>query len=282
LDTEAIEQRKTRAKQRQPELFGDRAAVAVRDEQLRALLLGIALEVVEIADQHALGRYARESVRAPRARHGAHDLRAQLAEHARQREQQIRVAGDGDALACNHEPYHLGNSASSSNVKSDAFYRLLATPHMAAQLREYLDPEGQALVRGYAAGVSRYVRELRARRHEAHHERCRDQPWLREIEADDLYLRFYKLNLLSSSAQFIDAIASAAPPSQRSALRSPHPDELTEALARVAPTWQPLHSGETGSNMYAFGRDVTAAGSGIVFGNPHFPGTVPSAFIRCT
>lgn len=169
--------------------------------------------------------------------------------------------------------YDLGNTASKSNVSSDAVYRMLATNDVIEASRAALDPELQAMVRGYAAGVSRYVRELEEGKHEGRHAACRDEPWVREIDEEDMYLRFYKIALLASSATFIDGIAAAQP---HAAHAAPQPSnlqaaaEIREGLATIAPKLMAYRSGELGSNVYAFGSEVTGGG-GIQFGNPHFP-----------
>jgi acyl-homoserine-lactone acylase len=171
-------------------------------------------------------------------------------------------------------PYDLGNTSSRSNVNSDAVYQMLATKEVIDKSRAALDVEMQAMIRGYAAGVSRYVRELKEGQHEGRHASCRNEPWVREINDEDMYLRFYKLALLGSSANFIDGIAAAKP---SNAHWSPPPRDLKLAkraigkgLAEIAPKFMAYRNGEVGSNMYAFGSEVTGGG-GIQFGNPHFP-----------
>ncbi len=171
-------------------------------------------------------------------------------------------------------PYDLGNTGSKSNVNSDAVYQMLMTKDVIEKSREALDTEMQAMIRGYAAGVSRYVRELKMGKHEGRHLACRDEPWVREINDEDMYLRFYKLSLLASSANFIDGIAAAHP---MNAHVAPPPSDMKKAqievgkgLASVAPKFMAYRNGELGSNMYAFGSEVTGGG-GIQFGNPHFP-----------
>ncbi|MBX3225154.1 MAG: penicillin acylase family protein, partial [Labilithrix sp.] len=171
-------------------------------------------------------------------------------------------------------PYDLGNTGSRSNVNSDAVYRMLATKEVIEKSRANLDTEMQAMIRGYAAGVSRYVRELKAGQHEGRHATCRNEAWVREINDEDMYLRFYKLSLLGSSANFIDGIAAAKPVQAHMA---PPPVDLEKAkreigkgLAEIAPKFMAYRNGEVGSNMYAFGSEVTGGG-GIQFGNPHFP-----------
>ncbi len=169
------------------------------------------------------------------------------------------------------QPYDLGNTRSRSNVSSDAVYRMLATKEVIEKSRASLDEEMQRMIRGYAAGVSRYVRELKEGKHEGRHAACRDEPWVREITDEDLYLRFYKLALLGSAGTLIDAIAAAQPKAAHVAPPPPDPAKaMREGLERIAPGLIAHLRGEIGSNMYAFGSEVTGGG-GIQFGNPHFP-----------
>jgi acyl-homoserine-lactone acylase len=170
--------------------------------------------------------------------------------------------------------YDLGNTGAKSNVSSDAVYQMLATKDVIEKSRATLDTEMQAMIRGYAAGVSRYVRELKAGQHEGRHASCRNEAWVREITDEDMYLRFYKLSLLASSATFIDGIAAAQPMNAR--IVPPPSDakqasaEIKKGLERIAPKFMAYRNAELGSNMYAFGSEVTGGG-GIQFGNPHFP-----------
>jgi acyl-homoserine-lactone acylase len=168
-------------------------------------------------------------------------------------------------------PYDLGNTSSRSNVNSDAVYRMLAPPEKAERMRSELSSELQALVRGYAAGVSRYVRELKHGKHGDRHLACRHEPWLREIDDEDLYLRYCKLALLASAATLIDGIAAARPVDGAAAPGASYtPGGLEAGLAVVAPKLMAQRRGELGSNMYAFGSEVTGGG-GIQLSNPHYP-----------
>ena len=172
--------------------------------------------------------------------------------------------------------YDLGNTSSKSNTSSDAVYKMLATKAIADKTREALDPDMQAAVRGFAAGVSRYVRELKAGQHEGRHATCAKEPWARELTDEDLYLRFFKLALLGSSANFLDAIAAAHPVAADigalvpPGVRQVSPARIAAGLNAIAPNFMAYRRGDFGSNMYAFGSDVTGGG-GIQFGNPHFP-----------
>jgi acyl-homoserine-lactone acylase len=89
---------------------------------------------------------------------------------------------------------------------------------------------------------------------------------VRPIDEMDVYRRFYALSLLASAGVAIDGIAEAQPPggsgaSQQRAVdpRSLEPGIVDERL------------GGLGSNAYGLGRDATASGHGLLFGNPHFP-----------
>ncbi len=181
--------------------------------------------------------------------------------------------------------YDLGNSSASSNVSSDAYFRMVFTKEVADKYRASQTEELRSLVAGYAAGVSRYVRELKAGEHPGRHQACRNEAWVREIDDEDLYLRFYKLNLIASSAGFINGFAAAVPPAparrsppRPAPERAPTPKPPTRAqLADVADGMRAMlpklfehREGELGSNMYAFGSELTG-GAGIQFGNPHFP-----------
>jgi len=89
---------------------------------------------------------------------------------------------------------------------------------------------------------------------------------VRPIEEIDVYRRFYQLALLASGAVAINGIGGAQPPAPGDAGPAPGGEQRTaQQLGRVLP----LRG--IGSNAYAFGRDQTATGSGVLLGNPHFP-----------
>lgn len=161
------------------------------------------------------------------------------------------------------------NGNTSSNVDSDFFWSLLATPQAIATIRDNSDPEALQATRGFVAGYNRYVRELRAGQHPGRHASCRDAEWIGPISEDDMFRRFYRLAVLASSSVFVGEIATAAPPG---------PDNLplvpasAEQIGQLDPADVPLAGGlPIGSNMYALGPQATQDGSSMLFGNPHFP-----------
>ncbi|MBS2011692.1 MAG: penicillin acylase family protein [Deltaproteobacteria bacterium] len=170
--------------------------------------------------------------------------------------------------------YDLGQTSASSNIASDATYRMLASKERIAKYRDAQPAEVKAAARGFAAGVSRYVREIKAGQHPGRHADCRGKGYVREITDEDLYARVIKLGLLASSAGFINGIAAAKPTAAQvrppSTPKVPSPKEIREGLERVGAGFVAMRRGDFGSNMYAFGTEVTGGG-GIQFGNPHFP-----------
>lgn len=170
--------------------------------------------------------------------------------------------------------YDLGQTGASSNVASDAVYKMLASKERIGKVRDAQPDEVKAAMRGFAAGISRYVRDIKAGQFPDRHTKCRNEGYVREVTDEDMYARVIKLGLLASSAGFINGIAAAKPTASQ-VRPAPEPkvpsiEEIKAGLERVAPGFTAMRKGEFGSNMYAFGSEVTGGG-GIQFGNPHFP-----------
>lgn len=161
------------------------------------------------------------------------------------------------------------NGNTSSNVESDFFWSLVATPEIVATIRAESDPEALQATRGFVAGYNRYVRELRAGQHPGRHASCRDAEWIGPISEDDMFRRFYRLAVLASSSVFVSEIATAAPPGLNNLPLVP---ASAEQIGQLDPADVPLAGGlPIGSNMYALGPEATQDGSSMLFGNPHFP-----------
>lgn len=161
------------------------------------------------------------------------------------------------------------NGSVASNVDSDFFWRFMATEEAIAPIRESANPKGRALTQGFAEGFSRYVREIRAGDHSGRHAECRDAEWLREIDADDMYRRYFRLALIASSSVFVEDIATTQPPVEGGD-GGQSPEQLLEALDPEDLPFQ--ESLVSASNMYALGEEAVAEGEQpMLFGNPHFP-----------
>ena len=154
------------------------------------------------------------------------------------------------------------NGNTSNNVESDFFWRHVVTDERLQALDNDSSAEARAATAGFAAGYSRYVREIKAGMHPGRHVSCRDTEWVEEITATDVYRRYFRLAVLASSSVFVTEIGSAQPPVGGS-------QESTSSVDR--PEF-PLANGlEIGSNMYALSKDATQSGQSMLFGNPHFP-----------
>jgi len=169
------------------------------------------------------------------------------------------------------------NGSTAANVDSDFFWRSLITPEALAKLKADAAPEALAATIGFKDGVNRYIAELKAGGFPGRHSACANGAWLRPLDDDDMFRRYLRLGVLASSSVFVTNVAQAAPP----ALGAPAAAPLTLAQAKRAIEFDQQNKGPLsffnnsdrpfGSNMYALGKDATASGVPMVFGNPHFP-----------
>ncbi|HEX4918081.1 MAG TPA: penicillin acylase family protein [Limnobacter sp.] len=199
------------------------------------------------------------------------------------------------------------NGSTANNVSSDFFWKSLfayeeegtdgVKRNAWQRTRDRTIPDFQDVVTGYVDGVNRYITELKAGEHEYKqadgskvpaHAACREAAWLQPIETADMYRRFVRLSVLASSSVFVTEIGNAQPPGG-----FPSPSGASAQQTKVAKASKSkgltvedkiaLLKGEPnpftamqqkdrfGSNMYAFGKDATANGQSLVYGNPHFP-----------
>lgn len=156
-----------------------------------------------------------------------------------------------------------------TNVNSDFFWSFLITEERIEAFREGAGPQAIAASEGFAAGYSRYVRELNAGQHPGRHAACRDAAWVREITLEDMLRRYIRLAVLASSSVFPTEIATASPPpGLGDVLPLPSTQEI---LDTINPSDLPFGQLDIGSNMYGLGPEATQNGQSMLFGNPHFP-----------
>ena len=163
-----------------------------------------------------------------------------------------------------------GNSTTYKNLDADFYFEWVKREKVVEKLLAKPVPDGPTAevrrgVRGYVAGYNRYIRKTRVSR--LPDKRCRGQEWVRPITEMDVYRRFYQLGILASSGAVIDGIVNSAPTSPLAARAGEERQRQMladgEGLQRLQP--------QIGSNAYAFGREATTNGRGLVLGNPHFP-----------
>ncbi len=136
--------------------------------------------------------------------------------------------------------------------------------------------ESQALARGTVAGYNRYLADQAGKLPAA----CDGQPWVRPMTLAEFRRQGELTAVQAATAALADAVLGAKPPAPTAALAAPVdladaaaalavPVDLADAAAAMREAG--LLDAPLGSNAWAFGRDTTANGSGLLLGNPHFP-----------
>ena len=130
--------------------------------------------------------------------------------------------------------------------------------------------QARAIVRGYAAGVNRYLAKVGGPQGVTDPE-CSGQPHLKQkATALDLWYGVYLANMLASSGVFVKEIVDADPPSPDDPglpgmkATSVDRDALLKGLGKDPES-------PFGSNATAVGGDATTTGKAMILGNPHFP-----------
>ncbi len=177
-------------------------------------------------------------------------------------ERTMRVSGE--------RAKHKGPGENGENIASDFYHRRLIESGALDSLlngpADSPDTPSQAardLARGYAAGVSRYVRETGVET--ISDPRCQGADWVREISETD----YWRSVLAGQVVIQMGGIVAAAPPGDgdgngRQAVLD---DPLPEAIG-------------IGSNAYGLGGDMTKGGRGVLLGNPHYPWDGQNRFYR--
>ena len=134
------------------------------------------------------------------------------------------------------------------------------------------------MVKGYAAGVNAYLRDVGGSKRITD-PACKGARWVRpDATAKDIWYAVYAANLLASTGVFVPQIAGAAPrrppipacPSAGDRPAAPRPTDVPERKEFLAALGKDPDS-PFGSNATAVGKEATTTGRGMVLGNPHFP-----------
>lgn len=130
--------------------------------------------------------------------------------------------------------------------------------------------DAQTLARGYVAGYNRFLQD-RAGTLPAP---CGGQPWVQPMTLAD-YRRMNELLVTQAGiAALADGVVGAQPPAPKAAAApAASLADAADAMREAGLLDSPL-----GSNAWAFGRETTADGRGLLLGNPHFPWTGVNRF----
>lgn len=133
-------------------------------------------------------------------------------------------------------------------------------------------PQVQSMARGYVAGYNRFLADHATRLPQA----CNGKAWVQPMTLAQYRRMAEVVAVQAGIAALADGMLGAQPPAAKSA-QAPAPTvnlaDAAQALRDVGLLDSPL-----GSNAWAFGKDVTANGSGMLLGNPHFPWSGPNRF----
>jgi acyl-homoserine-lactone acylase len=140
------------------------------------------------------------------------------------------------------------------NIISDTYHRWLFGPHAAKHQIAGMNKDVRALSNGYVNGFNAWVRANPDKLAKT----CRGKPWVRPIALFDIGIRNLKFATRSSTSYFAEGLGSQSPGTD------------VAAPAKISALSGPRSGTDLGSNMAAFGRDMTGGGS-LHFANPHFP-----------
>lgn len=137
------------------------------------------------------------------------------------------------------------------NLQSDIFHKAILTDAKLADYDQQQSERAKAMNAGYAAGYNRFLQDHK----DSMPKSCAGADWVRPITETDLVRLGIGVGIRYGLGRFQKQIAQASP--------EPQQTELAQA------EWK-LPAG-IGSNAIAIGRDLSASGRGILFGNPHYP-----------
>jgi len=155
------------------------------------------------------------------------------------------------------------------NAQIDLFVRYHMDDAALARAAATTNDEVKAALRGYVAGYNRYLQDAGPN---GLPEACRGKPWVRPMTAADLARATEQSMIQGGLGALAGAVLAAVPPAP-GVKTGAAPVALEQAVAEIG-----RHSfnanpegGELGSNGWAFGRNATPDGKGLLLGNPHFP-----------
>lgn len=177
------------------------------------------------------------------------------------------------------------------NLNSDFFFKSYLDDAALKAGHDQAPAEVRELLRGYAAGYNRYLRDTGLNNLP---QACRGQAWVRPLTETDLHRLLAEKTIQASGGNFLDAIVAAQPPAAGAAPSGLGPHQRLarkdagkkqrQLLARldgaVLRREMLVSDKPFGSNAYALGAQATGTGTGMLLGNPHFPWSTTNRFYQ--
>ena len=163
------------------------------------------------------------------------------------------------------------------NPQVDLFIRAHMDDAALARAASTSSPEMRASARGYVAGYNRYLQDAIGAGTVP--ESCRGKAWLQPMTMSDMLRSTEQVMILGGLGAFAGAVLDAEPPppAARTNAAGVDPKVAAAELAHYSFNANP-DGAEYGSNGWAFGRNATPDGRGVLLGNPHFPWTGTNRF----
>jgi len=160
------------------------------------------------------------------------------------------------------------------NAQIDFFVRFHMDDEALARAAATTGKEVQSALRGYVAGYNRYLTDVGPN---GLPEACRGKPWVRPMTMADLSRAIEGGMIQAGVGSLAVAVLAASPPVGKVGQT---PVDLQQAAAEIRHYSfnDNPDGGELGSNGWAFGRNATPDGRGLLLGNPHFPWIGPNRF----
>jgi acyl-homoserine-lactone acylase len=167
------------------------------------------------------------------------------------------------------------------NAVIDAFVQSHMDDAKLKAIWDQSSESNRAMARGYVAGFNRYLQDNAGKLPAE----CNGKPWVQPMMLSDIYRAGEAIQVQAGAGALADAIAAAAPPSPQtrpvSSLPTTDSDLEKYALGAVEQLREAgVLDSPLGSNAWAFGKQTTANGRGMLLGNPHYPWVGPSRFYQ--
>jgi acyl-homoserine-lactone acylase len=157
------------------------------------------------------------------------------------------------------------------NAQIDLLIRSHMDDAALARANAGVSPAARAAQRGYVAGYNRFLHDTGSANLPGE---CRNAAWVKPMTEAELHRLTEESMILGGISAFAEAVLGAAPPAKTGAADAAPAvaaDEAARVLAGYSINRRPDEGGELGSNGWAFGRNATPDGAGVLLGNPHFP-----------
>lgn len=165
---------------------------------------------------------------------------------------------------------YYGAGTGNNHLMSDIVVRALGIPSHAKQDFTAQPTENRVWVTGYAAGYNKYIREVGRENITSW---CKGADWVREITPEDIVARFQLL--AQTMPRVAGMMVAARPPVAGDQKKSSQVKFTPPAYAEII---RGAGKRQMGSNGWAFGKERTENGHGMLLGNPHYPWTGPNRF----